>query len=137
MPLRRLTKSSIVAPNSTPKGGRTCVAFALGVSIGLVCGAIAVSSAPLPAQANCYELIGCTNKDYFKPSDLQQLGCQPLWEVRNWIYKENGYCFHTQKAIDAFGNAGCQYDDVADVPLNDVERNNVSSIKTAEANKGC
>ena len=60
--------------------------IALGVSIGLVCGAIAVSSAPLPAQANCYELIGCTNR----------------------IYKENGYCFHTQKAIDAFGNAGCQ-----------------------------
>ena len=111
--------------------------IALGVSIGLVCGAIAVSSAPLPAQANCYELIGCTNKDYFKPSDLQQLGCQPLWEVRNWIYKENGYCFHTQKAIDAFGNAGCQYDDVAEVPLNDIERHNVSAIKTAEANKGC
>jgi hypothetical protein len=39
---------------------------------------------------------------------LQQLGCQPLREVRTWIYKENGYCFHTQKAIDAFGNAGCQ-----------------------------
>ena len=32
--------------------------IALGVSIGLVCGAIAVSTAPLPAQANCYELIG-------------------------------------------------------------------------------
>jgi hypothetical protein len=121
--------------NSQGRTDMRCIA--LGVSIGLVCGAIAVSSAPLPAQANCYELIGCTNKDYFKPSDLQQLGCQPLWEVRNWIYKENGYCFHTQKAIDAFGNAGCQYDDVADVPLNDVERNNVSAIKTAEANKGC
>ena len=112
-----------------------CIAH--GVSIGLVCGAIAVSSAPLPAQANCYELIGCTNKDYFKPSDLQQLGCQPLWEVRNWIYKENGYCFHTQKVIDAFGNAGCKYDDAADVPLNDAERHNVSAIKTVEANKGC
>ena len=42
----------------------------------------------------------------------------PLWEVRNWIYKENGYCFHTPKAIKAFGNAGCKYDDAADVPLN-------------------
>ena len=112
-----------------------CIAH--GVSIGLVCGAIAVLSAPQPAQANCYELIGCTNTDYFKPSDLQQLGCQPLWEVRNWIYKENGYCFHTQKVIDAFGNAGCKYDDAADVPLNDAERHNVSAIKTVEANKGC
>jgi hypothetical protein len=62
----------------------------LGVSIGFVCAAIAVLSAPQPAQANCYELIGCTNTDYFKQSDLKQLGCQPLWEVRNWIYKEKG-----------------------------------------------
>ena len=99
--------------------------------------AIVVLAASQPAQANCYELIGCTNKDYFKQSDLKQLGCQPLWEVRNWIYKENGYCFHTQKAINAFGNAGCKYDDVADVPLNAAERHNVSAIKKAEAKKGC
>ena len=79
--------------------------IALGVSIGLVCGAIAVSSAPLPAQTNCYELIGCNG--LLQAVRYQQLGCQPLWEVRTWIYKENGYCFHTQKAIDAFGNAGC------------------------------
>ena len=98
---------------------------------------VTLVASPSPARANCYELIGCTNTDYFKTSQLKQLSCQILWEVRNTIYKENGYCFHTQKAIDAFGNAGCQYDDVADVPLNDVERNNVSSIKTAEANKGC
>lgn len=57
--------------------------------------------------------------------------------MRNWIYKENGYCFHTQKAIEAFGNAGCQYDDAADVPLNDAERHNVTMVKKAEANKGC
>ena len=111
--------------------------IALGVSLGLVCGAIAVLSAPQPAQANCYELIGCTNKDYFKPSDLQQLGCQPLWEVRNWIYKENGYCFHTAKAIKAFGNAGCLYDNVNQVPLSNVERANVTAIKKVEAKKGC
>ena len=66
-----------------------------------------------------------------------QLGCQPLWEVRNWIYKENGYCFHTPKAIKAFGNAGCLYDDVAQVPLNDIERANVKAIKKVEAKKGC
>jgi hypothetical protein len=37
----------------------------------------------------------------------------------------------------AFGNAGCKYDDVADVPLNPAERHNVSAIKKAEAKKGC
>jgi YARHG domain len=42
-------------------------------------------------------------------------------EVRNWIYKENGYCFKTPKAIKAFGNAGCLYADAAQVLLDKVE----------------
>ncbi len=99
-------------------------------------GATLVAS-PSPAQANCYELIGCTNTDYFKTSQLKQLSCQILWEVRNTIYKENGYCFHTQKAIDAFGNAGCKFDNAGDVPLNAAEHHNVSAIKKVEAKKGC
>ena len=105
--------------------------------IGLIGGVIAVLATPQPARANCYELIGCSNKDDYKLSDLMQLGCQPLWEVRNWIYKENGYCFHTAKAIAAFGNAGCKYDNAAVVPLNATERHNVATIKKAEAKKGC
>lgn len=105
--------------------------------LGLVSAAMAGLAGPLPAQANCYELIGCTDKDFFKSSALMQLGCQPLWEVRNTIYKENGYCFHTAKAIAAFGNAGCKYDDAGAVPLNAAERYNVKAIKKAEAKKGC
>jgi hypothetical protein len=92
---------------------------------------------PAPARANCYELIGCTNKDYFKSAQLKQLSCQILWEVRNTIYKERGYCFHTQKGIKFFGNAGCKYDDAGKVPLNVAERHNVSAIKNAEAKKHC
>ena len=108
----------------------------LPVFLGL--GAFALSlSAAVPARANCYELIGCSNKDRYKVSDLMQLGCQPLWEVRNWIYKENGYCFRTPKAIEAFGNSGCRYDDVAQVPLNDIERYNMKTIKSVEIKKGC
>ena len=98
---------------------------------------VTLVASPSPARANCYELIGCTNTDYFKTSQLKQLSCQILWEVRNTIYKENGYCFHTQKAIDAFGNAGCKYDDFGAVPLNAAERHNVSAIKKVEAKKGC
>jgi hypothetical protein len=93
--------------------------------------------ATAPARANCYELIGCSDKDRYKISDLMQLGCQPLWEVRNWIFKENGYCFRTAKAIEAFGNAGCRYDDIAQVPLNGIERHNVKAIKSVETRKGC
>jgi hypothetical protein len=102
-----------------------------------VIAAIGLFFAPAPARANCYELIGCTNKDYFQASQLSQLGCQLLWDVRNAIYKENGYCFHTAKAIQYFGNAGCKYDDITLVPLNDVERANISAIKQMEAAKGC
>ena len=92
---------------------------------------------PAPARANCYELIGCTNKDYYKSSQLSQLSCQLLWDVRNSIYKENGYCFHTSKAIKYFGNAGCKYDDASKVPLNGAERYNILAIKRVEAHKGC
>jgi hypothetical protein len=90
-----------------------------------------------PARANCYELIGCTDSEYFKLPQLEQLGCQPLWDVRNTIYKENGYCFHTAKAIAYFGNEGCKYEDAAVVPLNKYERHNVSAIKEVETQKGC
>ena len=92
---------------------------------------------PSPARANCYELIGCTNKDYFKSWKLKQLSCQILWEVRNTIYKERGYCFHTAKAIQFFGNAGCKYDDAGEVPLNGAEQHNVNEIKKVEKKKGC
>jgi hypothetical protein len=115
--------------------GRIGIAAVAALSIAAV-GATLVAS-PSPARANCYELIGCTNKDYFKAAQLKQLSCQILWEVRNTIYKENGYCFHTQKAIKAFGNAGCKFDDAGDVPLNAAERHNVLAIKKVEAKKGC
>jgi len=47
---------------------------------------------------NCYELIGCTDSGYFQPAQLNQISCELLWEMRNTIYKERGYCFYTQKA---------------------------------------
>ena len=105
--------------------------------IGLVGASIGLAAGPAPARANCYELFGCTNSDYYKVAQLKQASCQILWEMRNQIYKENGYCFRTQRAIEAFGNAGCKYDDAGDVPLNKAERHNVSAIKKAEASNGC
>ena len=107
------------------------------VSVGMIAGSVGILSGFEPARANCYELIGCSNQDYYKTSDLMQLGCQPLWEVRNWIYKERGYCFKSPKAIKGFGNAGCLYDEIVQVPLSMVERANVKTIKKAETKKGC
>jgi YARHG domain len=116
---------------------RCSVAVAATAAICLVTSGAILLASPTPALANCYELIGCTNSDYFKASQLKQLSCQILWEVRNTIYKENGYCFHTPKAIQVFGNAGCKYDDAGDVPFNAAERHNVLAIKKVEAKKGC
>ncbi len=33
--------------------------------------------------------------------------CQSLWVERNSYYKNAGYCFRTQRAIQYFGNQGC------------------------------
>lgn len=107
------------------------------VLAGMVAGLIGMVSGSSAARANCYEIIGCSDSQYFESADLNQLSCQALWEVRNWIYKERGYCFKTPNAIKAFGNAGCLHDDIAQVPLNQFERANVKAIKKAEARKGC
>ena len=63
--------------------------------------------------------------------------CDGLWYRRNAIYKAAGYCFRTARGIQAFGNAGCQYDDEADVPLSVRQRDEVAGIKRQESYSGC
>ncbi len=69
--------------------------------------------------------------DYFDWS------CNDLYEARNGIYKDGGYCFKTKRAIKKFGNAGCSYDDVGDVPLSSNQRKVIKRIVAAEKSKGC
>lgn len=89
------------------------------------------------AMANCYEMIGCDDSEYFQRQDLRQLSCQSLWEVRNWVYKQNGYCFSTQRAKNAFGNEGCWITNQGQVKLNVYERENVARIAAVEKSNGC
>jgi hypothetical protein len=63
--------------------------------------------------------------------------CGELWYARNEIYKAGGYCFRTQRGIRTFGNAGCQYDDVNDVPLSANQRREVAEIQRWERTRGC
>ena len=63
--------------------------------------------------------------------------CGELWYERNAIYKDAGYCFKTARGIRAFGNAGCQYDNVNDVPLSANSRARVAEIVRAERAYGC
>ena len=104
----------------------------------IVLAAAASLSAPAPAQAGCYADFGCTDRDRFDWRDLADLAsCQSLWEMRNTIYFENGYCFSTTRGRNFFGNAGCRHRDAGRVPLNRSERANIEAIKRAERADRC
>lgn len=63
--------------------------------------------------------------------------CDELWAERNAVYKDAGYCFKTARAIRAFGNAGCRYDDIADLPLSARDRAKVAEIVAQERANRC
>ena len=82
-------------------------------SLGLLCG---IAAMPAPARAET---------------------CDDLWHARNEIYKAQGYCFRTQRAISAFGNAGCQYDNAEDLPLSNSQRRTIADIQREERARRC
>jgi hypothetical protein len=63
--------------------------------------------------------------------------CHELWVMRNQIYKDNGYCFKTVKAISYFGNGGCAYKSESSLPMSKQDRRVISDIKRSEARQGC
>ena len=63
--------------------------------------------------------------------------CGNLSYQRNAIYKAAGYCFKDPAQISRFGNAGCRYDDQADVPLSARDRGQVAAIVQLERDMGC
>ena len=85
----------------------------------------------------CYETVGCVHNRKIDAHDAEKLGCEQLSTVRNGIYHARGYCFKTERGQEAFGNEGCQYDDEAQVPLNDYERANVRLVRDIEKRRGC
>jgi phosphopantetheinyl transferase len=70
-------------------------------------------------------------------ANAQDNVCFRLWVARNSIFKANGYCFKTARAIAYFGNAGCQYDYEADVPMSPYDRQRVAQIQAEERALGC
>lgn len=63
--------------------------------------------------------------------------CDDLWYQRNATFKAAGYCFRSPRGIQTFGNAGCQYDSEADVPLSNRQREQVAQIRATERLLGC
>jgi hypothetical protein len=69
--------------------------------------------------------------------EAAEASCASLWYRRNQIYKDAGYCFKTARAIRAFGNAGCSYDDINDVPLSAYQHAIMRDIAAQEQRMGC
>jgi len=89
-----------------------------------------LQSLPILAVALALPLLAAAT-----PASAQS--CEDLWYQRNEIYKAQGYCFRTQRAISAFGNSGCQYDNVEDVPLSATHRRIIADIQRAERTRAC
>lgn len=85
--------------------------------------------------------VGCCRTAEATPSVRPSAGgassCDGLWYERNAIFKAAGYCFRSARGIQAFGNAGCQYDDEADVPLSVRQRDQVAQIRRTERGLAC
>jgi hypothetical protein len=90
-----------------------------------------------PANAACYQDLGCTDEDEFSEDDLEDLSCSSLWELRNVIYFDHGYCFKTNRAINHFGNDECEIDDAEDIEFSEIEQQNINTIVSIEDDKGC
>ena len=104
-----------------------------------ILGLVLVGSAALalPAEAICFDPVGCSNTKRYNSRDLRKLSCDELWFVRNAILDDHGYCFKTDKGISAFGNEGCSSRDIADLELNGFEQFNLKALSQMEEIKGC
>ena len=69
----------------------------------------------------------------------QAQSCGELWVAINSIYKNNGYCFRTRRAIDHFGNAGCVTSDMREVraSMSGQDRRRVDRLVAMSRDLGC
>ena len=63
--------------------------------------------------------------------------CDQLYYARNSIYKAAGLCFHTARAIQTIGNAGCQYDNAGELRLSRNDQSNIAAIMEQERYLRC
>jgi hypothetical protein len=80
---------------------------------------------------------GAAQEEPSAQRQLSELSCDQLWFARNSIFKAAGFCFKTPRAISAFGNAGCLYDNQQDVPLSQKDRDLIEAIQSAERSRQC
>ena len=97
-----------------------------------------------PVLADCYDVLGCTNQAEFSARYAYLVApppngptCDFLYQMRNRIYAEHGYCFKTARGIAEIGNAGCRIADINQVALSQIERDNAATILKAENARHC
>jgi hypothetical protein len=96
-----------------------------------------------PVWADCYDVVGCSDQNLFSnhygylSSYADGPTCDFLYQMRNRIYAQHGYCFKTPRGISEIGNDGCYINDQAAVPLSHIEHLNVATIQRAERAKAC
>ena len=63
--------------------------------------------------------------------------CNELWVERNSYYKQAGYCFETQRAINYFGNGGCTIRNQGQVHFSRATRDRIADLVRMEKRQGC
>ena len=91
----------------------------------------------VPAVADCFDGVGCTDSARYRVGDLMRFDCESLYRMRNGIYAQHGYCFHTQRGIATFGNSGCVSGNPNALGLSRIEQGNATTILQAEHAMGC
>jgi len=128
-------KGRLMSTTRYLQGVRRATAAAVGV--------MAAISFATPSLADCYDVLGCDNSNYFSrnysylasPDDGPN--CDFLYTMRNRIYQRHGYCFKTRRGITQLGNTGCFINNQSAVPLSNIERANIATIASAERAKAC
>ena len=108
----------------------------------IAAGALIAMAIAAPVMADCYDVLGCTNRNLFSNNygylaSPDGPACDFLYAMRNRIYAQRGYCFSTARGISEIGNAGCHINNQAAVPLSNIERQNIATIARAERAKAC
>lgn len=88
-------------------------------------------------QPQCYEIIGCPDRDRITETQVKDFSCENLWLVRNTIFHQRGYCFQTHRGKAAFDNSQCRTSSISALHLSAIERQNVATIQEAERRKSC
>jgi hypothetical protein len=116
----------------------TSIAFSRIIRAATICAVTASALATTVANAACFQDVGCTNDHEMTQEVLRKLTCDSLWLMRNTIFHEAGYCFHTERAEKVFSNDHCSYRGPEDkIPLNQYELTNITRMKEVEYEKAC